>query len=75
MRAKEMRERNDEELARMLSDTKMELFRLRLKNATHQLDNTSQLRRNRREIGRILTVMKERELGRTKTSMPEGSEE
>ena len=40
MRAKEIRERNDEELQSMLDDQRAQLFQLRLKNATHQLDDT-----------------------------------
>lgn len=60
MRAKEIRERSDEELGRMLKEAKEGLFRLRFKNATHQLDDTSQIRRGRREIARISTVIQER---------------
>ena len=60
MRAKDMRERSDEELEKLLVDTKDSLFRLRIKNATHQLDNTGDIERNRREIARILTIMNER---------------
>ena len=60
MRAKEMRERSDEELMKMLNDTKGELFNLRLKNATHQLDNTGELKKNRREVARIKTILNER---------------
>ena len=71
MRAKEMRERSDEELEKMLNDTKSELFNLRLKNATHQLDNTAGLGRNRREIARIKTILNER----TKSVPEEKSEE
>lgn len=59
MRAKEMRERSVEELARLLEDSKEQVFRDRLKNATHQLDNTSSLNKNRKEIARIKTVMAE----------------
>ena len=60
MRAKELRDRGDEELIRMLEDNKSQLFRFRLQNATHQLDNTSRIRTVRREIARITTVLKER---------------
>lgn len=60
MRAKDIRDRSDEELAKMLDDTKSTLFQLRLKNATHQLDNTGEIQKNRREIARILTIMNER---------------
>jgi large subunit ribosomal protein L29 len=55
-----MRERNNEELAKLLDDTKNTLFQLRIKNATHQLDNTGDIKKNRREIARILTIMNER---------------
>ena len=61
MRAKELRERNDEELRRMLDDEKAQLFRFRLSNATHQLDDTSKIRKARREIARIETVLAERQ--------------
>ena len=61
MRAKEIRERTEEELQRMLKDAKEQLFRIRIQNATHQLDNTSNIRSTRREIARINTVLKERE--------------
>jgi len=60
VRAKDIRDRSDEELAKMLDDTKSTLFQLRLKNATHQLDNTGEIQKNRREIARILTIMNER---------------
>jgi large subunit ribosomal protein L29 len=60
VRAKEMRERSEEELLKMLDDTKNALFKLRIKNATHQLDNTGDIKRNRREVARIMTVLGER---------------
>lgn len=60
MRAKEMRERTEEELLKMLADTQEELFRKRLKNATHQLDKTGEIRTGRREIARIRTILNER---------------
>ena len=75
MRAKEMRERDAEELDRMLKDTRTEHFRLRLKNATHQLDNTSELNRSRKEIARILTVIRERGLAQSEQPTVENSEE
>jgi large subunit ribosomal protein L29 len=60
VRAKEIRERSDEELARMLEENKSQLFQLRLKNSTHQLDDLSQIGSTRREVARIMTVMAER---------------
>jgi large subunit ribosomal protein L29 len=60
VRAKEMRERGDEDLVKMLDDARNDLFRLRLDNATHQLDNTSEIRKHRREVARIKTILNER---------------
>jgi ribosomal protein L29 len=37
-----------------------QLFRARLRNATHQLTKTSDLRKNRRDVARITTVLNER---------------
>jgi len=60
VRAKEMRERTEEELEKMLLDTQDALFRKRLKNATHQLDKTSEIDIDRREIARIKTILNEK---------------
>ncbi|WP_163508534.1 50S ribosomal protein L29 [Fodinicola acaciae] len=61
--ANELRELLDDELATKLTEAKEELFNLRFQNATGQLDNNRRLRTVRREIARIYTVMRERELG------------
>ena len=60
MRAKELRERNDEELLQLQDEAQDQLFRARLQNATHQLDKTSDIRKARREVARIKTVLAER---------------
>jgi large subunit ribosomal protein L29 len=62
-RATEMREIADEELVTRLKEAKEELFNLRFQNATGQLDNNRRLQTVRRDIARIYTVMRERELG------------
>ena len=59
----ELRELTDEELIARLRESKEELFNLRFQNATGQLDNTARLRAVRKDIARIYTVMRERELG------------
>jgi large subunit ribosomal protein L29 len=61
--ASELRELNDEELVLRLRESKEELFNLRFQMATGQMDNNRRLRTVRRDIGRIYTVMRERELG------------
>ena len=61
--ASELRELDDKELVARLKESKEELFNLRFQMATGQLDNNRRLRTVRREIARIYTVMRERELG------------
>lgn len=63
MRAKEMRSRSVEDLQRLERDTAEQLFRSRIKNATHQLDKSSEIGNARRELARIKTVLRERQLG------------
>ncbi len=59
----ELRELSDEELVTKLREAKAELFNLRVQGATGQLDNNRRLPIIRREIARIYTIMRERELG------------
>ena len=61
--AAEIRDLNDDELVVRLRDAKEELFNLRFQVATGQLDNNRRLHHVRRDIARIYTVMRERELG------------
>jgi large subunit ribosomal protein L29 len=62
--AKELAERSDEELRKQLADLRAELFQLRFQHATGQLDNPMRLRQVRRDIARVLTVQRMRELAR-----------
>jgi large subunit ribosomal protein L29 len=61
--ASELREQTDEELVSRLREAKAELFNLRVQGATGQLDNHSRLPVIRKDIARIYTIMRERELG------------
>jgi len=61
--AEELRALSADDLESKLKDAKEELFNLRFQNATGQLDNTARLKTVRREIARIYTVIRERELG------------
>ena len=60
--AKELRELNDTELEHRLDETKEELFNLRFQIATGQLDNVARIPQVRREIARIETLLREREI-------------
>lgn len=62
MKADEIRDLTDDELARKLADLKEELFNLRFQMATGQLDNPMRMKAVRRDIARVKTVQREREL-------------
>ena len=59
----ELRGLDDERLVDELRKAKEELFNLRFQSATGQLDNHGRLRAVRKDIARIYTEMRERELG------------
>ena len=63
--AGDLRAMEDDELVQRLREHKEELFNLRFQSATGQLDNNKRLQTVRRDIARIYTVMRERELGLT----------
>ena len=67
-KAKELREMNDDQLGFSLKESQEELFRLRFQAATEKLDAPSNLRKLRREIARIRTIQRERELKQSQTS-------
>jgi large subunit ribosomal protein L29 len=75
VRAKELRERSVEDLVNLHNEARDNLFQARLKNATHQLDNTATIKIARREIARINTVLAERSSEATGVSDTEGQEE
>lgn len=66
--ATDLRALDADGLAEKLKDAKEELFNLRFQNATGQLDNTARLRTVRKDIARIYTVLRERELGIIETN-------
>jgi large subunit ribosomal protein L29 len=61
--ASELRSSTPEELTSKLAEAKEELFNLRFQGATGQLESHGRLRAVRKEIARIYTVLRERELG------------
>jgi large subunit ribosomal protein L29 len=61
-KAHELRELTDDVLADRLSQAKQELWKRRLDLATGQLDNTSELPKYKREISRLMTLIREREI-------------
>jgi large subunit ribosomal protein L29 len=60
MNASEIREKSAEDLAKELADLHKEQFNLRMQNATGQLTRSSEIKRVRRDIARIKTVLNEK---------------
>ncbi len=63
MKADELRNKTINELQDLLSQQKKNLFNLRFQLAAHQLTNVSKIKTVKRDIARIKTVIKEKELG------------
>ena len=62
MKAAEIRELSAEDLAAKLKETRAELFNLRFQMATSQLDNTARVKQVKKDIARIQTEMRAREI-------------
>lgn len=65
MKSKELRELSDAELVAKLDQAHQELFNLRFQRATRQLQNYARCEQVRRDVARVNTIMRERELGIT----------
>jgi large subunit ribosomal protein L29 len=70
--ATELRELDDEELETRLGEAKQELFNMRFELATGQRDNTARVRDVRRDIARINTLLREREIAAAEAAGTEG---
>ena len=62
MKVSELRSNTDEELLNQVDDAYQELFNLRFQRATGKLTNTARMKEVRRQIARIKTLQREREL-------------
>ena len=60
MKAKELREKSKEELEGILNDLKKKLQKLRFDLAEKRLKNVREIRKTKREIARVLTILKEK---------------
>ena len=61
MKAKQLRDMDEGELAKQLAELRKEILGLRFSNATGELDDTAGLNRAKRDLARVLTVARERE--------------
>ena len=62
MKAKEIREMSREEMTTKLEELKKDLFNLRFQHATNQLDNPIKIVAVKRDIARINTIIREKEI-------------
>jgi large subunit ribosomal protein L29 len=74
MKAEKYRELTREELERIVRDLKEELFNLRFRVSTQKLDNPLRIRHVRRDLSRVLTILREDELGRIRLPGSTGAE-
>ena len=61
VKAQAMKEMTNEEITQRVTDLREELFNLRFRNSMRQLDNPLKIRESRRELARLLTVLREKE--------------
>ncbi len=64
---------SDEQLQLTLKDTIKNLFHLRIQSATERLETPSEIRKAKREVARIKTLIRERELSAQKSSTAPGA--
>ena len=63
MKANEIRDLSPEEIVVKIQDLKEELFNLRFQNATNQLDNPMRIPAVKKDIAKLKTILREKELG------------
>lgn len=62
MRSEEIREMADVDIAQALEQLQSEFFELRMRGAYEELENPARIRRLRRDIARLKTILRERQL-------------
>ena len=62
MKVNEIRAKTSSELANLEAELKQELFKLRFQNATNGLDNPMKIKNTKKDIAKIKTILREREL-------------
>ena len=62
MKASKLHEMSNDELKTQLKDLKQELFNLRFQNATGQLGNVMVIKQTKKDIARVKTIIREREV-------------
>ena len=62
MKVSEIREKTSSDLANLEAELKQELFKLRFQNATNGLENPMKIKNVKKDIAKIKTILREREL-------------
>ena len=62
MKSKEIRDKNEDTLLHELADRQKHLFDLRTQSVTEKLEDPSQLRKTRKDIARIKTALRQRQI-------------
>jgi len=70
MKASDLREKSVEDLSELQKSLARDVFQNRLKNFTNRLDDTSAVRKAKRDLARVITVIKERSLGIVRVGEP-----
>ena len=65
MKASELRKLSNEELKEKVLELKKKLFNLRFQNKIGSLSNTAEIKQTKKDIARILTILREKELNKT----------
>ena|SRR5207249_2381883 len=66
LKSKDLRGMSDEQLGLTLKDVEKHMFQLRFQSATDRLETPSELRKARRDVARIKTIQRQRELAKLK---------
>jgi large subunit ribosomal protein L29 len=74
MKAKDLRERSSDDLVQLRDTMQKDMFSFRMKNLTNQLDDTSLLRKTKRDIARIELILHERAAAAGEAPTEKGSE-
>jgi large subunit ribosomal protein L29 len=73
MKATDLREKSVEDLSELRKTLQRDVFQNRLKNFTNRLDDTSAIKKSKRDLARVITLLHERELGIARAAVPAAS--
>jgi large subunit ribosomal protein L29 len=75
MKPKDLRGQSDEQLQLSLNEVLKNLFHLRVQSATDRLETPSEMRKARRDVARIRTIMRERELAKEREALVQAQQQ